>query len=174
MINTLHNTSIAYTHRNHENHTIPSAIMEAYENNPLQVVYQLKLHPLAWQSQTYCYILSLWYINFIILWYVRHKCFSFMYQLTSIRILNSLSIQATSNTKIMRIYMLHIYKGTIKMDWHIPERLAVVTNAGPRGQKVSNVFPSSHCFPFFCNCQSLALTSCAIVYPATYDIASDV
>ena len=32
---------------------------------------------------------------------------------------------------------------------HIPDIAALVTMAGPKGQKVSNVFPSNHCLPFF-------------------------
>lgn len=41
----------------------------------------------------------------------------------------------------------------------LPAILSLVTNAGPRGQKVSKVFPSSHCFPLRLICQSRALTS---------------
>ena len=41
----------------------------------------------------------------------------------------------------------------------IPDIDDVVTIAGPSGQNVSKVFPMSHCPPFLCSCQSLALTS---------------
>jgi len=53
-----------------------------------------------------------------------------------------------------------------------PFTASVVTKAGPRGQKVSKVFPSNHCFPLRFICQSRALTSLATVKPATYDRAS--
>ena len=52
---------------------------------------------------------------------------------------------------------------TAKHACYIPVRDAVVTMAGPRGQKVSKVFPISHWPPFFFSCQSLALTSWATV-----------
>lgn len=48
-----------------------------------------------------------------------------------------------------------------------PFTASVVTNAGPSGQKLSKVFPSSHCFPLRFICQSRALTSLATVNPAT-------
>ena len=54
----------------------------------------------------------------------------------------------------------------------LPATLSLVTKAGPRGQKVSKVFPSSHCFPLRPICQSRALTSCATVKPATWAMAS--
>lgn len=50
--------------------------------------------------------------------------------------------------------------------------MSVVTNAGPRGQKLSKVFPSIHWFPLRSICQSRALTSLATVKPATWDRAS--
>ena len=40
------------------------------------------------------------------------------------------------------------------------------------GANASIVLPISHWPPFFFSCQSRALTSCATVYPATWDIAS--
>lgn len=54
-----------------------------------------------------------------------------------------------------------------------PVTESLVTMAGPRGQKVSKVFPSSHCLPFLRICQSRALTSLATVKPTTCSSAAD-
>lgn len=53
-----------------------------------------------------------------------------------------------------------------------PATASLVTMAGPRGQKVSKVFPSSHCRPLRRICQSRALTSLATVNPSTCSSAA--
>ena len=53
---------------------------------------------------------------------------------------------------------------------NLPFKSSFITMAGPRGQNPSMVLPSRNCPPFL-NCQSLALTSCATVYPNTQSMA---
>uniref|UniRef100_A0A663ECE8 Uncharacterized protein n=1 Tax=Aquila chrysaetos chrysaetos TaxID=223781 RepID=A0A663ECE8_AQUCH len=65
--------------------------------------------------------------------------------------------------------VLRTYAGAVMLWGKLGTRRLL---AGPRGQKVSKVFPSSHCLPFLI-CQSRALTSLATVKPTTWSRADD-